>query len=243
MNIDYRASLAVGGSDLRLAAKDFEAWSFKRRLRLAQATPPWLEDEPTAAMEFGTAVHMAILEPERYREKAICMPYVESFAVKAGKDIKAQAIKQAEAKNGFILRAEHAWAIERIIENFEPFRSLFPGQWSTEQSLVKGSLKGTADLLTDDYLVDLKTTRDILKIEQIVIWEKYGIQLAHYLHLFPRPKSAVVFIENEAPYRVRVLEQDGHETIKNDNEWKDLIGRMVNEGLLEQPEDFKMLPF
>jgi len=212
---DYRKSFAISGTDASRASKDFEAWAFERKLKLDGDIPPWLQDEPTSAMNFGTAVHMAILEPQVYAEKAIVMPYVESFALKAGKTIKEEHEAKAREIGGILLKCEEGWAIEKIRKSWASYcQSVFPlGSTVTVEQELYGvhqgvQLKGRLDALCNGTLIDLKTTRDIHKAEQLVVWERYNVQLAHYAHLAGVFQLKIVFVENIMPYRIKVVDVD-----------------------------------
>lgn len=193
-----------------MMVKDFDAWAFERKMKLDGTLPVWLKDEPSEAMQFGTAVHMALLEPKEFERRAVIMPYVESFALKAGKDIKTKAVDHAEAIGGFVLRQEHAWAISQIRNNWQEMTqqnaSVFSGDWQTEKQIITNDLKGTIDLLTPDWLIDLKTAREIHKARDVMVWERYHVQLAHYQRLEHRERCGFVFIENQAPFRCEFIE-------------------------------------
>ena len=239
--MNYRCHPAISGTDARLMVKDFEAWAFNRRLKLNNEVPVWLVDEPSEAMQFGTAVHMALLEPEEFRRKAVIMPYVESFAVKAGREIKMDALERAMALDGgFVLRQEHAWAIEQIAINFAPVRAQFEGPWFTEVQTFgayKGyATKGTVDAFTNECLVDLKTTRDVTRISETIASERYNIQIAHYLHLMPAASAAYIFIENTPPFRVVPLRMTEQEVEMAVTAWGMAMDRAIDDGLAVKSE-------
>ena len=135
----YRDSLALGGTDIRNMVTDFDAWLFDRKLRLDGTVLPWLQKEPSPAAQFGTAVHMAVLEPERYDTLAVVMPYCENFALKEGRAYKADAQDKCTTPDHFIMRHEHHWAIQQTTKptpsrappgrcwNWQPSRRSRPG--------------------------------------------------------------------------------------------------------------------
>jgi hypothetical protein len=223
MTTDYRQSLALGGTDARLIAKDFEAWWFRRQLVERGELPPWMQDEPSEAQSFGTAVHMALLEPLKFAARCVPMPYVESFALKAGKTIKEEHLAKArEVSEGFILRAEHKWAIEHIERNAnkamqEAFGYTPPARGLVEvpffASLNGVECKGQPDWLLDGLVVDIKTTRDMARTRQTFADERYGIQLAHYARLSNGTGAAIVWVENVAPFRCEVQILDPEEFV------------------------------
>lgn len=213
---NYRASLALGGSDARLIAKDFEAWMFKRRLIEAGELPPWMRDEPSEAQSFGTAVHMAILEPARFEREAVIMPYVESFVRKEGKDVKERAQAEAKERGGFVLRHEHNWAIDHIRASFRKAIEHDPSQVGEVEKTVFGTLdgvacKGMVDWLLDGIVYDVKTTRDITRTGYTYADERYGVQLAHYARLAGAHRAAIIWVENQAPFRVQIQMLDAED--------------------------------
>lgn len=213
---DYRSSLALGGTDARLIAKDFDAWLFKRRLVEAGELPPWMRDEPSEAQNFGTAVHMAILEPERFERECVAMPYVESFVRKEGKDVKERALADAKERGGFVLRHEQAWALGHIRANFRAAIEHDPSKVGEVEKVVFGSLdgvacKGAIDWLLDGTVYDLKTTRDITRVSYTFADERYGVQLAHYARLAGAHRAGIIWVENQAPFRVRLQLLDPEE--------------------------------
>jgi PDDEXK-like domain of unknown function (DUF3799) len=232
----YHQSRAISGTDMRLASKDFEAWAFERRLKLDGEMLPWLQaDEPSKAMNFGTAVHMAILEPDRYEALKVVMPYVENFALKAGKAIREEHEAKAQEKDGILLRCEEAWAIEKILVNWRqvvdsvfPLGSTFQVEHRVFRDLEGVPCRGTLDGLCQGTVIDLKTTRDIHKAQDTIHWERYSVQVAHYAHLVGCFSLKIVFIENTMPYRVRAYLVDYD---KAKSLWEATISKIKDAGL------------
>jgi hypothetical protein len=209
---DYRQSLALGGTDIRGMVTDYEAWLFERKLKEAGDVPPWLQKDPSPAAAFGTAVHLALLEPEKYDKYAVEMPYCPNFTLKEGRAIKAEAEAQCVTPKHFIMRQEQAWAIKQIRGNF--FFAVTeaqlplpqPGDVELERWAVRGGIecKGRLDWLTRGTVIDLKTVSDIHRIQNIKYENAYHAQLAHYAAFEDHDKTAIIWIESVAPYRVVV---------------------------------------
>jgi hypothetical protein len=232
---DYRATPAFSGTDARRAVSDYDEWHFEQKCK-ADLFYPFLVKEPTEAMEFGTAVHFALLEPEVFAQNVIVMPHVESFATKEGKAIKAAAEEEAKTKfHPIILKAKQMWSIEHLQNNFEKVRQQFQGEWKAEHSFFSSfedvAIKGRIDLLTPDTLVDLKTTRDITSIEQTIASEHYHIQIAHYLRLAPRRNTSFIFLENKPPFRVVVHHIDDDTIRRAHIAWEMVVRRVKSDGL------------
>ena len=216
---EYRKSLALGGSDIRNMVADFERWWFERQLVEAGTLPEWMQRDPSPAAEFGTLVHRALLEPWKHVDDVI-MPYVKSFALKEGKQTKAEAETLAEYRGSIVIRHEHNWALDHIKSNFEQMMTangMTPPCSDTVEVEVFGnvdgiSLKGKLDWLHTDALsctlIDLKTISDWSKRVDVLFSANYHCQLAHYADLcIQKPNDhAIVWIESVPPYRVE-LEQ------------------------------------
>lgn len=81
---------------------------FRQSQRLYQGvyvTHEIVPDEPTAAMKLGTAVHAALLEPERFPSTVIPGPDCDRRS-NAGKALWAEAEMRAATTGGFVLKAE-----------------------------------------------------------------------------------------------------------------------------------------
>jgi hypothetical protein len=214
----YRASLALGGSDIRAMVADFERWHFERKLIEAGTLPEWMQRDPSPAAEFGTLVHRALLEPWHHA-KDVVMPYVKSFALKEGKAIKAEAEAQAEHQGGIVIRHEHGWALEHIKANFQTMAAeMALGNVTTATTEVEVwgvyhgiNTKGKLDWLHHDELmttlIDLKTISDWSKRNDVLYASNYHCQLAHYGSMAPAATAhGIVWIESVAPYRVEYQE-------------------------------------
>lgn len=216
---EYRAHDGIGGSDARAMAMDFDKWAFEREMQ--RQGLPWAERKDTAATAFGTAMHMACLEPEKFESNVVEMEYCPNFTLKAGRAIKDEAKEKAAQKpEGFVLKAEEAWAIRKIQANFQ---SLFgvPDASSVEQKYFgehKGlKLKGMVDWLSSAGVVlDLKSTRDYFKNEKNLLAECYHVQLYHYALLAGKKEAGIIWIEKAPPFRVevRVLTDEEFERAK-----------------------------
>lgn len=217
----YRSSLALGGSDIRAMITDYDAWKFERDLILSGGLPPWMQKDPSAAAEFGTAVHLALLEPHKYNIHAKVMPYVENFTLKEGRAVKEQARLQCILPGDFIIRHEHDWAIQQMRNNyraalkeagiFEPMSTEVELEFADIHYDVE--VKGRVDAIVQELVIDLKTISDIHRRSSVKIEAAYHCQLAHYAELARLSRTAIVWIESVAPYRVIVerISSDEHQ--------------------------------
>lgn len=151
---EYHALPAWGSSDLKAMREG------------PPALVPWRRaqnDEPTDAMQLGTACHMAILEPQRFAERYRFKPDGMSFATKEGKAWKLEhaefeilSATQAEIVRGvagaFLAKRAAAEALAKATEAQTVELSVL---WSQHGAVCKGRL----DFFADDYIYDLKVSR------------------------------------------------------------------------------------
>lgn len=153
---DYQKIEAVNASSLKVLA-------LKSPLHYLYAmTHPQPE---TDAMRFGTAVHAAVLEPDKFATAYTVRPDDMDYRTKAGKDWREEQI----ANGRLILTADDN---DRIIQMRDSImshprcRSIIEGatvettiRWQDEETGVL--CKGRIDIVNGGILADLKTTKDI----------------------------------------------------------------------------------
>ena len=153
-------------------------------------------DEPSAAMQFGTALHCRILEPERFSIEYVVKPDGIDFRTKDGKQWRD------DNKHKFILDDKQARTIEycrQIAMQDEIARKLIDADgevehvlhWTDELSGV--DCKAKADkLFRAGVIVDIKTTQKCTETAFKYACRDYyyGIQAAHYMDGLDR-KSVV----------------------------------------------------
>lgn len=207
-NAHYHDINAIGSSALKVMATKTPAHY------LAYITEP---RETTPAMEFGTAVHAAILEPESFKDAYAIKPENMSFATKEGKEWKAaqsgKTILTSDEHNKIkaMLNSVMVHPIGDAIANGDTEESFL---WKDEKT---GLLcKCRPDCLFDDMVLDVKTTDDASPkgFQQAIAKYNYHIQAAYYLEglaaCMENPPKRFVFvaIEKTAPYSVGVYELD-----------------------------------
>ena len=169
--------------------------------------------EPTPALLFGTAAHMAILEPERFEQEYIVAPKIDR-RTKAGKEEWARLMDSGKS----ILSAEDAETIRAmknaVMEN-ELAASLIEGEhevpvlWT--DSVTGEVCKCKPDVIGKDLIVDYKTTNSCEDGHFERSARDYGYQLQAAMYreglLQTRYKEygfAFIAQEKKAPYAVRV---------------------------------------
>lgn len=150
---------------------------------LERSTPK----EPTAAMQFGSAVHCGVLEPNEFAARVVCAPDIN----RRTKDGKAEwAAFIAESAGRIVLDADSFDAARRCVDavNAHPAaRELLAGSrrevsvfWTDERYAVP--CKARFDALNHGGIVDIKTTDDASSEAFALSIARWGYhrQAAHY---------------------------------------------------------------
>ena len=181
--------------------------------------------EPTASMKLGTAVHMAILEPEKFATAYIALPEGDG-RTKEVKDARAAVIAQNPGAE--FLSASDYLACQEIsvaVNDHSQAGQLlgFSRLHSIEQSmywvdaktdlLCKGRVDGI--IPAESTIIDLKTCRSALprEFERSAFSLGYHIQAAYYVDGYAAltnslPKFYFIVVEREAPYQTIVYQAD-----------------------------------
>jgi hypothetical protein len=181
--------------------------------------PNFIPPAPTPAMEFGTALHTAVLEPERFQIEYAQAPDV-SRTTKAGKEAWAEAAEGGKK----LLKTDEWWSVQymlRSIMEHPMARKILNARGVSEQSLFAVcphtglELKCRADFLTaSGWIIDLKSTQDasVSGFQRSVASFRYHVQAAHYLNVCrlatgEAPRGfAFIAVEKTAPFAVQVFE-------------------------------------
>ena len=185
--------------------------------------------EPTPAMRFGTLVHRAILEPEKYSSTVAIFEgqrrgnaWKDFQAENAGKDIvtatEAMTIRQLAYR---VEEHPYAGSMLKQCQKFEvPFKM--------EQCDVPH--RGIIDGLGSWFMLDLKTTQDVSHHAlQRTIWQqKYYMQAAIYqraatLMGLDLEAYFIVAVESNPPHHVQVVELEPHYVARGHIEWENLL--------------------
>lgn len=211
-NEQYHAHPAISRSALSYIARS------PRHYWARYVDPEAKPEAPTPAMQFGTAVHTAVLEPELFVENYDVGPSASKLT-KAWKE--AAAACEAEGKS--LVTQEEFDLIEGIRHSLwlhPSARRALESPGSNEATYIakcpvsKLQLKARADRITDSgWVVDLKTTQDASAPEFARSVAKFGyhLQAAFYLHVIEaatgkRPKGFLfVAVEKARPFAVQVF--------------------------------------
>lgn len=171
------------------------------------------EIKPTPAMIFGSALHCRILEPEEFENRYAVAPKIDR-RTKAGKEAWQgfQMINQGKE----ILSEIDAIQIETMKEKIDQdpiARDLLDHclEYEIEKIDSRGKIpmKGIADGLGSNFVVDLKTTQDSSpeKFKRSAFSFGYHIQAAIYRRIFDVDKFFWIAIEKDAPFNIMIFEQ------------------------------------
>jgi len=168
--------------------------------------------ESTRAMDLGTLIHAAILEPNIPLDVIAAVSPFSDFRTKAAQEWRddARAMGKMIATDDDIRAASGCEAVFS-----EDYAQRFAGGYKSEVAVFATigatDIKGMIDLVPDnlDLLVDLKTTAKIGNLRNItntIIDRGYHWQAALYLDLWNaasgenRTRFVICFIEVTAPY-------------------------------------------
>ena len=206
---DYNAIDAVNISTLK------ELWAKSPRHYRHRLQRP---SEPTPAMQFGTLVHCAVLEPDRLAERFIAEPDFGDCRLKANK--AARDAWRAEFEGSTAERISAAWVerVERIAEavRTDPVAAPYLSegrpevvlQWRDEETGL--ACKGRVDWLSSTTIVGLKTTKaiDTRKFASQAASLGYALQWAFYHDGYAASNVALplveIVVETEPPFDVVV---------------------------------------
>ena len=160
--------------------------------------------EQTDDMALGTALHCAFLEPELMPQKVVCW----DNGARRG---KAWAEFQDEHEGKTILTPDRYDSLCGMVRSMR--KHPFVREWWVKTEAVEVSavgeiegvlMKGRADALTPEPLVDLKKVRSThpAAITRTVLQFGYHIQAPIYNRLFGRSRFVLLCVEDKPPYDV-----------------------------------------
>lgn len=206
---DYKQIDAVNASSLKVL------WQKSPKHYLYSLDHPRAE---TDGMRFGTAVHCAVLEPDKFAAQYVVKPLDMSFVTKEGK-----AWRQEQYDAGMLILSNDDYeAIQGIVASIMAHpvaRRMMTGgtveqtlNWTDPETGIR--CKGRTDIILDDgTLCDLKTCRDIREKQftRQILDLGYHLSMAFYIDGLTTmnrtpPRTCFVCVETSAPYDVAVYE-------------------------------------
>jgi exodeoxyribonuclease VIII len=160
--------------------------------------------------QLGRAVHMLILEPERFDNNFLCMTEKVNLTTKTGKEAWAKAEEQAGGRK--ILRAGEWEDIKAMAESMKkhPLWNKMTAR-HIEQSIyweagvLNTLLKSRPDIYNDDLVIDIKTTDSIKQFSRSIYQYGYHRQAAMQIDALrsvddKKRHFAFFVVEKKAPY-------------------------------------------
>ncbi len=168
------------------------------------------KNESSPALEFGTAVHMAILEPELF---------AKSYAVFTGdrRTKDGKAAYEAIIASGMNPLNQEQWdnitgaaAAVHAHPAAAPLLNGIQTEVSCFDSWNGVKVKARIDGLAEDYIIDVKTTQDasLSAFAKSCAQFRYHVQAAWYQRITGINRFVFIAVEKEAPYGVACYELD-----------------------------------
>lgn len=221
MTDSYRDNPALGATDVKHLASGYKNY-------LNSLMPDYYRS--TSMLEFGTAVHTAILEPDRMMDTVAIIPECDR-RTKAGKAVYNQFLADNPDK---ILITHDDWQVIRAMTvavrgiDYEPLRdALLLGEVEKEgfktytipDTKDTVDIKGRADLIDSSIIWDLKTTNSIDDVHATIKRLRYDIQACHYMEIFNLDIFILVFVEKSLYPRVKLVQMNRHDLARTHIDW------------------------
>lgn len=243
---DYHADKsAVNSSSLKHATKS--DWAFSHSFW----GPP---KEPTDAMKFGTLVHMAILEPIKFKNSYVVEPYFEGPTQDGKMSSQSKVAKQMRAQwhselppGSVVVTIEEQDKIFAMIDSVlaHPTASMLLsngkpeliGYWADKETGL--NLRMMADFMAFNLgtLADLKTCQD----SEWEAFRKTGVEgLSYFLQMamyvdgteqITKTKvenKAWIAVENKFPFETRVHEVDEKYDLAGQFQYRENLAKIRN---------------
>ena len=178
----------------------------------------WRHSKPkgsSKAMELGTLIHAAALEPETFDNLVTVSPFAD-FRTKEARKWRDSQVGKIITSQDEIARIKEIASV--VIDDYYPsFLANYQTEMAVFGKIGETEIKGLIDLVPDglDCLIDLKTTSSIDSLNgiqrSIVNWG-YHWQAALYLDLWnaasgeKRNRFVFCFVETETPYETAWVE-------------------------------------
>jgi hypothetical protein len=220
-NEEYHARPGVSASMLKSMARGWRTFEAEYITKTAPR-------KESAAMALGTAVHTALLEPERFAAEYVACPDECS-------DRRTKAYKEwaASVDGASVLTADDAKTIDAIRESVR--RDDFASKLLAADGHVEKSLEWTDqsvlcrmrfDKIAGPFCIDIKTCQDATPeaFAKTIASYRYDIQASHYLSGLSNNgvgwgvRFVFITVETCAPHRVRCYEMCDDDSDKADED-------------------------
>jgi hypothetical protein len=235
----YHQSDAIGSGDIR---------AFLKSPQLFRDRMDWICERDTPAMLFGTAAHLALLEPLRFYQDVVVRPDYVDFRTKYGK-----AWRDAHQGKVIVLTD----GAEKLARMHQRMPAEVHDILSTGESEATFRCETSAGILAqcrcDKWdaatcaISDIKTIADMDKMERAVYTYGYHIQAQWYRWVVERVTGCghtfrLVFAETNPPHRWRIVELDSEYRMLADSQIEIAlagIARRMRSGDWSDPADLR----
>jgi hypothetical protein len=225
-NEEYHQRPGVSASMLKSMARGWRTFEAEHITKTAPR-------KESAAMALGTAVHTALLEPERFEAEYVVCPAACS-------DRRTKAYKEwsATVEGKQVLTAEDADTIQfiRVNQAKDPFVSQLLNVGGIVEKSLEWQEFGVSCRMRFDKLhgfvcIDIKTCQDASydAFSKTIVNYRYDLQAAHYLAGLRSQDADKEFrfvfiaVETVSPFRVRSYEINQYDIDKANEERQSLI--------------------
>lgn len=213
-NEAYHALPAVSPSRLKVLARSplhyYDQW----------VAPDREVRQPTAAMQLGTALHTAVLEPELWDATVAVLPQAFDRRTKVGRELAAAF--EAEAEGRIVLTPEDAAQVRAMadaVRSHPASRFLLDlaGRreasytWTDQGTGIACKCRPDWHSMDRRIVVDVKTTRDASRAEfsRSIAGFDYHLQAAWNLRALEAETFLTIAVESARPFAVAVYPASG----------------------------------
>lgn len=199
------------------------------------------ENKSSAALELGSAIHCAILEPEQFDRQFIASPSFDR-RTKEGKLLAEQFESMAQGKT--VITKDQLEIVKGILKSLgqhEIAHAMLSGGEAEYSYYAKDEetglmLKCRPDYFNQNALIDIKSTRDasVSEFTRSCVNLGYQIQAAFYLDVFNKANGTniedffFIAVETEAPYAVNIFKMGEAEIALGRNQYRAALKEYAN---------------
>lgn len=201
---DYHSRPEVGSSSAKLVLDSIQL--YKDELN------GLIEHKQSAAMQFGTLAHLAILEPDKFAAKTTCVGPVNPKTLQPfGRETKAFTEWQEANPDVIVVDKSLYYMIARMPPSIAEMLTLGNSEASVFADVCGVPAKCRPDKLFNSRIYDLKTIDDLDNIDNNIRSFRYWYSAAHYRAVMLAETGGhhsfeLIFAEKKPPYRWAVVE-------------------------------------
>lgn len=208
-NEQYHDRGDISASDLKVMAKSWRKFEAHKILKT-------LRREPTPAMELGTAIHAAVLEPERFAHEFVTEPELDR-RTKAYKEWKSSVHQHMtcvrKTDMATVVSCRDSLYRHPIIRPYleADGRCEVSHYWTDAPTDVPCKFRPDKIIPKAGVILDLKTTQDVDGFDRACADFGYHLQAAHYLSGAEEKYGGedwvflFAIVETNPPYRCRAV--------------------------------------